>query len=793
MNNQTLAIKLAKAESEDEVVSILTQFGVWDDISLWLPFGGNENNYSTIGNQQQSADAAFVEKIINSIDACLIKECRKRKMNPSDATQVPQNMSEALQRFFNIKNGQMTKLSSEQRKELATNIVVAASGQKAGQMNLAIADKGEGQTPRKMPDTLLSISKSNKLKIPFVQGKFNMGGTGVLPFCGDKRLQLIISRRCPELPNEDHDPSFALWSVTIVRKETRPGNRSSMYTYLTDRKGDLLTFQAEALQIIPKAFNKKLRSVAYDDMSYGTFIKLFNYQLSGYKTSIILDYYNRVSLLVPNLALPVRFRECRDYEAKTNETTLSGLETRLFDDRSNNIEEGFPYFSSFVVDGQTIQCGIYLFKQGQQEKFKKKDGVLFTVNGQTQGIISDAIFARANLSYIAKSVLVLADCTQLDTAHQEDLFMTSRDRLRRSDFSRELERAVEQELKGHQALKKAEHDRRANALKDKLSENKPLKEVLQKILKKSSVLSKLFLEGKEIPVPFNSNAPAGDQVKFVGKLHPTFFSLKGSFKDGKLCKKVPCNQGFRVQFTTDAQNDYFGRQVDPGKLILRLNGQIRNDLLHHLGLYDGLATLTITLPADAAVGNRYSFETSIEDECILNTFPSEFEVVVCPAVEPKPGPPGRRHKPIDSSREGKQKQPSGFLMPELIEVHEPQWAERDMDRFSALVYQASDEKDDYYLNMDNTYLLMELKGRHSDNSHDELTKARFKYSMALIGMSVVSHYKNMASKDENIDVSEQVKQISSMIAPVLIPMLDSMSELTIEDVVSQNTPSNEQA
>ena len=48
-----------------------------------------------------------------------------------------------------------------------------------------------------MPDTFLSLDKSNKLRIPFVQGKFNMGGTGVFEFCGPNGLQLIVTRRNP--------------------------------------------------------------------------------------------------------------------------------------------------------------------------------------------------------------------------------------------------------------------------------------------------------------------------------------------------------------------------------------------------------------------------------------------------------------------------------------------------------------------------------------------------------------------------------------------------------------------
>ena len=49
--------------------------------------------------------------------------------------------------------------------------------------NIGIVDRGEGQSPRRMPNTILSINKTNKLKVPFVQGKFNMGGTGALSKC----------------------------------------------------------------------------------------------------------------------------------------------------------------------------------------------------------------------------------------------------------------------------------------------------------------------------------------------------------------------------------------------------------------------------------------------------------------------------------------------------------------------------------------------------------------------------------------------------------------------------------
>ena len=81
-----------------------------------------------------------------------------------------------------------------------------------------IVDDGEGQTPQSFPDTFMSLAKSNKMRIPFVQGKFNSGGTGVLQFCGDQNLQLIASRRHPQAPVVPDDPTAHLWGFSIVRR-----------------------------------------------------------------------------------------------------------------------------------------------------------------------------------------------------------------------------------------------------------------------------------------------------------------------------------------------------------------------------------------------------------------------------------------------------------------------------------------------------------------------------------------------------------------------------------------------
>lgn len=87
--------------------------------------------------------------------------------------------------------------------------------------------------------------------------------------------------------------------------------------------------------------------------------------------------------------------------------------------------------------------------------------------------------------------------------------------------------------------------------------------------------------------------------------------------------------------------------------------------------------------------------------------------------------------------------------------------------------------DDYYLNMENNYLLTELKST-KEQSRIELTKARYTYSMALIGMSVISYYKNNPIESDTPDIPTAVRRISSMISPVLIPMLESMADLEVD-------------
>jgi hypothetical protein len=340
MNNsmaKKLCLQLMHADSEDEVVELLKNNGLWENKAFWRYYGDRETNFNEIGNQMSSADAALVEKVVNSVDARLTNACLVEGIDPT-SNNAPKNIRDAVAKFFDDNPesntaGLINHWLDFKRTEEAKNITLAATGYKPGKgrMSITISDKGEGQTPRMLPSTILSLDESNKLRIPFVQGRFNMGGTGVLVFCSPKHnLQLVLSRRNPKLNNNNQNDIDSKWGFTIVRREEPEGNmKNSVYTYLAPinannkpRKGDVLSFSENEMPIFPE--NKE----AYARNSkWGTLIKMYEYDISRSSHILMIDgLLHEIDLLIPETPLPIRFYECRNYGGHSGsfETTLTG-------------------------------------------------------------------------------------------------------------------------------------------------------------------------------------------------------------------------------------------------------------------------------------------------------------------------------------------------------------------------------------------------------------------------------------------------------------------------------------
>ena len=464
MNNndiRQLCLDLIRADYEDEVVGLLSDRNLWDNPACWRFLGDNENNFSVIGNQQADPIAALAEKVVNSIDARLLNAGRMAGIDP-EGDEAPKSIRQAVATLFEKnrtydpdRHGQILNWTTAERGEQADLITVAATGatprNTSGRWpSLTISDLGEGQAPSNFPETFLSLQKSNKLRIPFVQGKFNMGGTGALQFCSPSHnLQLIVSKRNPSIATAKSTASGLAqrWGYTIVRrKDPAEGRRSSHYEYLAPVVGSdqadgqqVLSFTAVSMPLFPNAQGDPYARKA----EYGSLVKLFEYEWLGDRSDITrgrTGLLRRLEAKIVDPALPFRVYECRGYRKQAPYHNGVGLVNFVGQNEHDLDEMGG---ASLSVTGKSLKAKWFLFAQNEGRDLRMADdGVLLTVNGQTHASFHTRFFNRKNVNkaYIGQDLLVVVDCSEIDGRQREDLFMNSRDRLREGDVARQLER-----------------------------------------------------------------------------------------------------------------------------------------------------------------------------------------------------------------------------------------------------------------------------------------------------------------------------------------------------------------
>lgn len=838
---------LLHADSEEEVIAILRKVGYWDNPSVWRLCGDHDGNFATVGNQQARPEGALVEKIVNSVDARLLNECLVRGIDP-ESEGAPRSIRHAIAVLFDGKDqdsddeGTIAEWPQKKQLEEAQKITLAITGNKPrqGMPCITIADKGEGQTPARFPDTFLSMHKSNKLRIKFVQGKFNMGGTGALKFCGRSSFQLIISRRNPAVLQQSKSQSIAIgtkntrddqWGITIVRRE-RPTEaagqvRNSVFKYLApipagDGLNEVLSFKSETLAIFPEENRPYVR-----EASYGSVIKLFEYDTKGYGSQALMKggLLSRLEALLPQIALPVRVHECREYkgeEARSFANSLVGLTVRLGENRGENLEEGYPSSASFVVRQERMTAQIYAFKDNKAESYRTNEGIIFAINGQSHGAIPKTFFERSKVKMgrLAKSLLIVIDCTNMSVGAREDLFMNSRDRLSNGELRKQIEEELEHIVCHHTGLRALRERRRSEEIASRLEESKPLESILDSILKTSPTLSKLFIFGQRLNRPERAESEpqtnGGGQGSTEGggsfepKTEPTYFHFFKKKYGDQLIRTAEIDRRCRIKFQTDAQNDYFERAHMPGRYQVEvIDGPLEGtELSHSVTIHNGIANWSINLPADQVdVSDQLLIQCTVTDDTLLEPFVNVAQITIVPREEGTNfTKKGMRTSNVSggetgtggtgtSGKNGNSRGPGtaasgGISLPDITEVkrNDPVWVANDFDDVTACkVIEDGDEGQStytFYINVDNVYLKTEMKETDADVA---IEKTKFIWANVLIGLALLHDAKSRPSITEEESGAEtvfsRIDRTTRALGPFLIPMIDHLGAITEDDVV----------
>ena len=562
--NVPLMKLLIKANSEEEVERIVNSYDFLNNNERWLPYGGIHSNFSQINNQQSSPIQALIEKPINSIDAILIKEAKLKGIDV-ESKESPQSIKEAVEKFFNIKEVDFSLLSSKKRRELSESIQVIIEGGKE-YPNIIIYDDGEGQSPENFSDTFLSLGKENKLKIRFDQGQYNMGGSGVLPYCGKNKYQLILSRKCPELLNGKSD----LYGFTLVRlhKVTETGKyKNSWYEYCVDEEGKIFSFPYEG-ELDLGLHNRKF--------SFGTYIKLYNYDLpKGIKSTAYKYLWGEFSKYLFSPALPILIYEKRDFTTPDSRPLIGNR---------NRFHEGkkltdLSFSMHITFNSVSLSAEVYVFKsiiknnkiiKEERSYTDPKLSVIFTINGQVHGSLNkNFINSIAKLPYLSDYLVVNIDCTKMPPHMRNELFMSSRDRMRESESCDKLKEEIARELRENDELQALNDKRRDEIISKTRHDDSSIEKLAKKLIKEDNELIKIFGVNGKIRSDVNNtrkNPLEDEKGKLKLKRFPTFLKFKHMDKGN--IKTIPQNGEGKLILETDVENEFLIRAEDKGDLLI---------------------------------------------------------------------------------------------------------------------------------------------------------------------------------------------------------------------------------
>lgn len=774
----------------------------------FYPLGNNSSNFGVIENQQSNPIAALIEKLTNSIDAILMKRCYEENIDPK-SNEAPKSMDEAAKVFFPDSKG--WDLSSFRRKQ-AENIQIIADGPPKD-TSVIVYDNGEGQHPDKFEDTFLSLLRGNKNEIHFVQGKYNMGGSGGIVFCGKKRFQLIGSKQFKNTGKF----GFTLIREHPLSKEEEMTKKNTWYEYL--KIGDKIpSFPINELDL--KLLNRKFTT--------GTIIKMYSYQFPSGYSGFAQDLNQSINEFLFEPALPLYTVDNKERypNNKVLELDLYGLKRRLEKAENEYVEKNDCFSEEFRDDlfgEMKVVCHIFKSKIKENDVksskelirgrfFKNNMSILFSINGQVHGHYTNEFITRTlKLSLLKSHLLIHVDCTKMKYSFRKELFMASRDRLKDGDETRALRKYLGEKL-GAANGRLAEIEKRrkdsiamesgdTQELLKSFTKNLPLNSELMKLLNQTFKLEQKRDKTKKIEKDKNTKRP--EKEPFLPKRFPTSFKLHNKNEGNHEMTKIPIGGEKTIKFDTDVENQYFDRTEEPGELKMALlsfkknessggtrQGEINgiDDVFNVVKSSPKEGTIKIALNPknNCRVGDSAQIKVSLNGAG--ENLEEIFWVKITDPEQPKQ----------DSKKEGKEDDQQLGLPPFYLVYREEKEGCLSWDKFSESMNEGmewetvmcpiakGDELESIYINMDST-VLKNFKSKYRNAAENQLELANRKYitSVYFHTLFLYTITKNRKYRiireaeniDEPIDISSYLKDLFESYYSEFILNFGGMEEL----------------
>ena len=848
---KNLCLEIINADHADNVFEILKKYNLWDDENIWRPYGDTEGNWSTI-NAHGANDYCLNEKIINSIDSMLMASAWSNSIDP-ESDEAPKSVSEAVSKFFGDPevddDDKKSHIfwSQKHRLKISKNIVVSCGGDKKDPPTIAIADLGEGQVPEMVPETFLSLQKSNKIKINFVQGKWNQGGSAAMKHCGkdlDYKIQFIVTKRNPEIiknfPNHPSNdtPRKNHWSFTVVKRvEPKAGAKRSEALYLAPigasqnpRKGEVLSFEEEdGIPFFPKEFKQ-----CHDKAKYGSLTKLFNYNSKTGDAMRTGGLIYNLGWLLPRCPVPFRFHDARKgFSRKAGsfsynvEGVANFLDRTSLNEKGSNIEKLEPATDFIRVDNYQFEYDVYVFQKDKGKMFKGNCGLIWTINGQAHATQPDTIFTSDELGYstIASDLLVILKCDDLNLTDKEDVFASTRDKIDHNHhLVREIKKRLMKQLKEHTGIQDIVRQRIVSQQDKPPVQDQRILKQLQEVISETPLINDLDL-GDLLKNTKKVEKQIGDLKKNL-KEFPDFFKFMGLKEGDKIYKRDAfIKSDVRLNLITNAKNNYFTRRKDKGNFELYWKDEQELNPIENFGgpfLKDGLCKINIKLRDDVKPGDLQKIKFIFKDKKKTHECDAELNIREKSKVENgNSGKNRNKNKNKNKNKKGVQledEEKHDLIIAQGLDKNgweekfgEDSWNELEVLKVNSYT---ENEKTKYlfYYNKEYKHLLYELNKATAINPK-ELIERRFQIALSLFGMSTLSTIKfdkknnrkgkykvinpyadsDAADEQKKIDINEtQIVEIASRtVAMLILPTLKILNQLSPKNARTSSLDSDD--
>jgi hypothetical protein len=638
---ETVCRQLLDAESEAKVQAILDSVPEMANQKNWRPLDGRETNFNVTSNQASDGGKALTELMTNMVDAVLMKYAYLKGIDPKGRS-APSTMHEAVVKLIPSPPhaGKLTNLDPNDpwiRQFAQSNLVIGVTGAKSKRTGLpcfTFVDNGEGQNADRFEETFLSLSSGNKKDIPFVQGKYNMGSSGVLGYCGLKWFKLIVSRRYDEK---------GPWGFTIMRK--RPGGGMPIAEYFVLSNGNIPTFNEDALFPFMKGDGKRYNGVL---LRTGTVIKLYDYQIGsrfsgGFRGSREALNENLVETILPFRILD--FRQTPD--PKRGGDRADGIDPRGFcgmeflllrshreGEHDEDEEEAAGTGSIAVATIKSEELGtieisaIRLKRKLPGWLSGSNNRVFHAVNGQvqfkqTRGYLSQTCGFPA----LKDRVVIIVDSSNISFEAHNEVWKGDREHVRDTIVGERYKDAVTAAIKESKALLELQHEVAKEELQQAATSER--NELFQKLVDADRNLAAL-LTNRDPVITLSSKSGKGnggeiDKNDFAGKFSPTFLVFENIIREKGF--QIPINRTRSITARTDAENGYLQRIDNRGRLI------IKNDFYKSFGvraqLHNGRLTLFLApLENILKVGDVITLDVSLQDDAMPKPVTEQIEVII---------------------------------------------------------------------------------------------------------------------------------------------------------------------